>query len=173
MKSSSLRLVIAVIAILAVTSACSLPFVISPVEPEEKIVYIEITSTPLPPAATSAPAAEPPLPAATLAVAVNLDGLWTIWQGTGEKQMEIDFLQKDYSLIGNTATGDGHSLLYKGTISQDSKSASGTWESTNGTTGSFNIVLDATAATFAGNMGVGVSFCGTRSGTTKPSPCMK
>ena len=68
MKSSSLRLAIALIAIMAVTVACSLPFVISPVQPEEKIVYVEVTSTPLPPAATTAPAAESTQPAATPAV---------------------------------------------------------------------------------------------------------
>ena len=45
MKSSSLRLAIALIAIMAVTVACSLPFVISPVQPEEKIVYVEVNSS--------------------------------------------------------------------------------------------------------------------------------
>ncbi len=179
MKSLSYRLAIAFIAIMAVTTACSLPFVISPVEPEEKIVYVEITSTPLPAAATTAPvvatqpAAEPTQPAATPAVAVNLDGSWTIWQGSSEQQLDIDFLQQGYNLIGNTATGKGQSLLYKGTISQDSKSVSGTWESTTGTSGSFVMILDSSAAAFSGNMGGGVPFCGTRSGTIKPSPCIK
>ena len=173
MKSSSLRLAIALIAIMAVTVACSLPFVISPVQPEEKIVYVEVTSTPLPPTATTAPAAEPTLAAATPAVAVNLDGPWTIWQGTGEQQLDIDFLQQGYNIIGNTATGDGQSLLFKGTISQDSKSVSGTWESTKGTSGSFVITLDASVSSFSGNLGGGVPFCGSRSGTAKPSPCIK
>ena len=173
MKSSSLRLVIALIAIMAVTVACSLPFVISPVQPEEKIVYVEVTSTPLPPAATTAPAAEPTQPAATPAVAVNIDGPWTIWQGTGEQQLDIDFLQQGYNVIGNTATGDGQSLLFKGTISQDSKSVSGTWESTSGISGSFVVSLDASVSSFSGNLGGGVPFCGSRSGTAKPSPCMK
>jgi len=173
MKSSSLRLAIALIAIMAVTVACSLPFVISPVQPEEKIVYVEVTSTPLPAAATTAPAAQPTQPAATPAVAVNLDGPWTIWQGTAEQQLDIDFLQQGYNLIGNAASGDGHSLLFKGTISQDSKSVSGTWESTSGISGSFIATLDASVSSFSGNLGGGVPFCGSRSGTAKPSPCIK
>jgi len=173
MKSSSLRLVIALIAIMALTMACSLPFVISPVQPEEKIVYIEVTSTPLPPASTAAPAADPTQAAATPAVAINLDGPWTIWQGTGEQQLDIDFLQQGYNLIGNTATGGGQSLLFKGTISQDNKSVTGTWESTSGTSGSFVMALDASVSSFSGNLGGGVPFCGIRSGTVKPSPCIK
>ena len=176
MKSSSLRLVIALIAILAVSVACSLPFVISPVQPEEKIVYVEVTSTPVPPTATPLPPAEPAAPvapSATPTVSVNLDGPWAIWQGTSEQQLDIDFLQKGYSLVGNTATDDGHSLLFNGTISQDGKSVSGTWESTTGTSGSFIMALDGSYSTFSGNMGGGVPFCGNRSGSTKPSPCVK
>ncbi|MDP2966441.1 MAG: hypothetical protein Q8N39_10485 [Pelolinea sp.] len=175
MKSSFLRLVIVLIAILAVSVACSLPFVISPVQPEEKIVYVEITSIPAaPPAPTSAPAptAESPAPAVTPTVSVNLDGSWAIWQGTSEQQLDIDFLQIGYSLVGNTATGNGHSLLFNGTISQDGKSVSGTWESTSGTSGSFIMALDASYSAFSGNLGGGVPFCGSRSGT-KPSPCIK
>jgi hypothetical protein len=171
MKSSSLRLVIALIAILAVSVACSLPFAIAPVQPEEKIVYVEVTSTPVPPTDASADESTPP--ATTPAVAVNLDGPWTIWQGTSEQQLDIDFLQQGYNLIGNTATGDGHSLLFKGTISQDSKSVSGTWESTSGTSGNFIITLDVSVSTFSGNLGGGVPFCGSRSGSAKPSPCIK
>lgn len=173
MKSSSLRLIIALIAIMAVSVACSLPFVISPVEPEEKIVIVEVTSTPLPPAAATQSAAEATLPAATPAVAVNLDGSWTIWQGTKEQKLDIDFLQQGYNLVGNTATNDGQSLLFKGTINQDSKGVSGTWESTIGTSGSFTMVLDSSVSMFSGNMGGGVPFCGNRSGVTKPSPCLK
>jgi hypothetical protein len=166
-------MIVALIAILAVSAACSLPFAITPVQPEEKIVYIEVTSTPAPPADASAPASEPTLPAATPAVAVNLDGPWTIWQGTSEQQLDIDFLQQGYSLVGNTATGSGHSLLFKGTISQDSKTVSGTWESTSGISGNFIITLDGSISSFSGNLGGGVPFCGSRSGTAKPSPCVK
>lgn len=173
MKSLSLRLVIALIAILAVSLACSLPFVISPVEPEEKIIYVEVTSTPVPPTATPLPPAEPAAPAATPAVSVNLDGHWTIWQGASEQKLDIDFLQQGYSLVGNTATDDGQSLLFNGTISQDGKNVSGTWESTRGTSGSFIMALDASLFSFSGNLGGGVPFCGNRSGVTQPSPCIK
>ena len=173
MKSLSLRLIIALIAILAVSVACSLPFVISPVEPEEKIIYVEVTSTPVPPTATPLPPAEPAAPATTPTVSVNLDGPWTIWQGASEQKLDIDFLQQGYSLVGNTATDDGQSLLFNGTISQDGKNVTGTWESTSGTSGSFIMALDASLSSFNGNLGGGVSFCGNRSGITKPSPCIK
>ena len=173
MKSSSLPLAITLIALLAVSVACSLPFVISPVEPEEKIVYIEITSTPLPAESTPLPTTEPTTSAETPAVPVNLVGPWTIWQGTKEKILDIDFLQQGYTLTGNTATDDGYSLLFNGTISQDGKSVTGTWESTNGTTGNFLMALDESLSTFSGNLGGGVPFCGNRSAATKPSPCIK
>jgi hypothetical protein len=173
MKSSTLRLVIVLIAILSVSVACSLPFVISPVQPEEKIIYVEVTSTPIQPTATASAAATLAAPAATPTVSVNLDGPWSIWQGTNEQLLDIDFLQKGYSLVGNTATDDGHSLLFNGTISQDGKSVTGTWESTTGTSGSFIMALDASYSTFTGNMGGGVPFCGNRRGSTKPAPCVK
>jgi hypothetical protein len=174
MKSSSLHLFVAVIAILAFTVACSMPFVISPVQPTEKIVFVEITSTPEA-ASTAAPTAtvSSAAPAATPTVSVNLDGPWTIWQGVKEQQLDIDFLQQGYLLVGNTATDDGQSLLFKGTISQDGKSVSGTWESTTGTSGSFLMALDSSLANFSGNLGGGVPFCGNRGGFSKPSPCIK
>jgi hypothetical protein len=174
MKSSSLRIIVGVTAILAFTVACSMPFVISPVQPVEKIVYVEITSTPVVVAtAAPSPTANFAVPAATPTVSVNLDGAWTIWQGIKEQQLDIDFLQQGYTLIGNTATNDGQSLLFNGTISQDGKSVSGTWESTNGTSGSFIMALDASLATFNGNLGGGVPFCGNRGSFSKPSPCIK
>jgi len=179
MKSSSLRLTGAVIVILAVTIACSMPFVISPVEPTEKIVYVEITSTPVvtptpapsPTANPAVPAATPTVPAAT--VSVNLDGAWTIWQGIKEQQLDIDFLQQGYILVGNAATDDGRSLLFNGTISQDGMSVSGTWESTIGTSGNFTMALDSNLASFTGNLGGGVPFCGNRKNSIKPNPCIK
>ncbi len=157
-------------AILLVSIACTLPFTITPVEPEEKIVYVEITSTPIDPASELQPEETT---AATPAVAVNLDGVWTIWQGSNEQQLTINFLQQGYNLTGNVATGSGHSLLFKGTINQDSKGATGIWESTSGTTGVFTIFLSDSLQSFSGNLGGGVSFCGTRSGSLKPSPCLK
>lgn len=172
MKSSSLRLIIAAAAILAVTVACSLPFVMAPVEPEEKIVYVEITSTPSTLTSTLQPVSEPTLSAATPSIPVNMDGPWTIWQGTSGQQLDIDFLQQGFVLVGNTATGNGESMLFKGTISQDGRSVSGTWESTSGTYGSFYMSLDASLTFFSGNLGGGVPLCGSRSGVTKPSSCL-
>ena len=153
--------------ILLISVACTLPFTITPVESEEKIIYVEITSTP------EQPAVEPTEPAATPSVAVNMDGIWTIWQGPGEQQLTINFLQQGYNLIGNTASGSGHSLLFKGTISQDSRGATGTWESTSGTSGTFIIYLSDSLQSFSGNLGGGVPFCGTRSGNLKPPTCLQ
>jgi hypothetical protein len=176
MKSLTLRLVIALIAILAFSLACSLPFVISPVQPEEKIVYVEVTSIPAAAATAEpsiAPTTAPAVGGPTPTVSVNLDGAWTIWQGTSEQQLDIDFLQRGYSLVANTSTDDGESLLFNGTISQDGKSVSGTWESTSGTSGSFIMALDASLSSFSGNLGGGVPFCGNRSSASKPSTCLK
>ena len=154
------------------TIACTLPFNFSPT-PEEKIVYIEITSTPV---IVETPETESDViltVEVTPTVSVNLDGPWTIWQGSSEQQLSIDFLQQGYGLVGNAATGDGHSILFKGTVSQDGKSVTGTWESTTGTSGNFLMDLGATLSSFSGNLGGGVSFCGTRTGSTKPVPCLK
>lgn len=159
-----------VAAILLVSTACSLPFTITPVEPEEKIIYVEVTSTP------DVPAAEPQADATTgptPQVAVNMDGVWTIWQGSIEQQLTINFLQQGYNLTGNVAIGGGHSILIKGIINQDSKGATGTWESTTGTSGPFSIYLSDSLQYFSGNLGGGVPLCGTRSGTMKPSPCLQ
>lgn len=171
MKSSSIRLLIGFALILAVSLACTLPYTIAPTEPEQQIVYVEITSTPAEEAA--APAEAPAEPAQEPTIPINMDGEWTIWQGTSEQQLTIDFLQQDNTLIGNTATDDGHSLLFKGTISQDNTSVTGTWESTLGTSGSFVIYPGSGATSFTGNMGGGVPLCGVRGDGSKPSPCIK
>lgn len=171
MKSSSLRLVFVVSLVLLLAISCTLPFYIGPAEPEKEIVYIEVTSTPVEEA--PAPAEAPASPAQTPTVSISLDGEWTVWQGTSEQQLKIDFLQQGYSIIGNAATGDGHSLLFNGIISQDGASATGSWESTKGTSGSFIIYMGSGLTSFSGNLGGGVPFCGTRSGVAKPSPCIK
>jgi hypothetical protein len=157
---------------LTVAAACSLPFTIAPVEPEEKIVYVEITSTPDTSTPTPLAANEPTPSMATPSIPVNMDGPWTIWQGTGAQQLEIDFLQQGFALVGNTATNNGESMLFKGTINQDGRSVAGTWESTSGTYGSFYMSLDASLTFFTGNLGGGVPLCGVRTGVTKPSTCL-
>jgi len=169
MKNSPLAKITLLAAILLISIACSLPFTITPVETEEKIVYVEITSTPQATITTQAEATTTTTPA----VAVNLDGIWTIWQGSNEQQLTINFLQQGYNITGNVATGDGHSILFKGTINQDSKGVTGTWESTTGTSGTFTMYLSDSLQTFSGNLGGGVPFCGTRTGTAKPSPCIQ
>jgi len=151
--------------------ACTLPFYLAPAPvAEEKIVYVEITSTPEDEVADSATEEEVEV---APAVSVSLDGPWTIWEGSTEKQLSVDFLQKDNNIIGNAATDDGHSMLFKGTISQDGKSVTGIWESTTGTSGNFLMALGDTLSNFSGNLGGGVPFCGTRVGSSKPYPCLK
>ena len=156
------------------TLACTLPFY-APTAPESevKIVYVEITSTPEEDADSDDEfepdedsTAIPPVP-------VNLDGPWTIWQGSAEQQLRIDFLQQGGDLTGNTVTGGGHSILFKGVLSQDGKSVTGTWENTTGTSGNFTMYLGESLSSFSGNLGGGVPFCGTRMGTSKPYPCLK
>jgi len=156
------------------TLACTLPFYIATApEPEEKIVYVEITSTPEEVTESTDTDEVDQDAAATQTVSINLDGPWTIWQGSAEQQLDIDFLQQGYDLVGNTAIGDGHSILFKGVIAQDGKSVTGTWENTTGTSGNFIIDLSESLSSFSGNLGGGVPFCGTRTGTSKPQPCLK
>jgi len=156
------------------TLACTLPFYIATApEPEENIVYVEITSTPEEVTeSTDTDEADQDI-SATQSVSINLDGPWTIWQGSAEQQLDIDFLQQGYDLVGNAAIGDGHSIVFKGVINQDGTSVTGTWESTTGTSGNFTMDLSESLSSFSGNLGGGVPFCGTRMGTSKPNPCLK
>ena len=154
------------------TLACTLPFYVATApESEVEIVYVEITSTPDEDTDSDDESDEditvtPPVP-------VNLDGPWTIWQGSTEQQLTIDFLQLGGDLTGNAATGVGHSILFKGVLSQDSTSVTGRWESTTGTSGNFIMYLSESLSSFSGNLGGGSPFCGTRMGTSKPNPCLK
>ena len=157
------------------TIACTVPLYLTstPPEVEEKIVYVEITSTPEEGEDEETDMDTEEEVAETPSVSVSLDGPWTIWQGSSEQRLAIDFLQQGYELIGNAATGDGHSLLFKGTVGQDGKSATGTWESTTGTSGNFLMDFGDSLSSFSGNLGGGVPFCGMRTGSSKPSPCLK
>lgn len=170
MKSPSKRLIIASLMMLLIGISCTLPFYFgSSVEPEKEIVYVEVTAAP---ATSNDEPAEDQAAGPTPSVAVNLDGEWTIWYGSTEKQLKISFLQKGYSLVGNAAIGKGDSLLFNGTINQASDGVTGNWESTDGTSGNFVMQLGSGQTTFSGNMGGGVPFCGSRAGV-KPSPCLK
>jgi len=156
------------------TLACTLPFYIATApEPEEKIVYVEITSTPEEVTESTETVEADQDIVVTQTVSINIDGAWTIWQGSVEQQLDIDFLQQGYDLVGNAAIGDGHSILFKGVINQDGTSVTGTWESTTGTSGNFTMDLSESLSSFSGNLGGGVPFCGTRMGTSKPQPCLK
>lgn len=174
MKRTSTVILLALFSLFLILLSCTLPIYIvtSPTSTAEGKDLTEtptytptITETPTP---TSTPTYQ-----VTPTVTVNLDGPWTIWQGTSQQRLDIDFLQKDYSVTANTATGDGHSLLIEGMVSYDGTNVSGEWESTNGTSGSFIMYLDGTYSTFSGNMGGGVPFCGNRLSSSMPSPCLQ
>ena len=151
--------------------ACTLPiYFAQPPEAVEKIVYVEVTSTPE--SDDEANSGDDADADPTEPVSVNLDGPWTIWHGSDEQELSIDFLQQGYDLIGNAATNDGHSILFKGTVGQDGKSVTGIWENTTGTSGNFSMELNDALSSFSGNLGGGVAFCGTRMGSSKPYPCL-
>ncbi|MCJ7625470.1 MAG: hypothetical protein MUO76_18385 [Anaerolineaceae bacterium] len=156
------------------TMACTLPFYLAPApDTEENIVYVEITSTPELDEVSEAENDADEVVDVTPTVSVNLDGPWTIWQGSTEQKLSIDFLQQGYELIGNAASGGGQSILFKGMVSQDGKNVTGTWESTTGTSGNFLMNINDSLSSFSGNLGGGVPFCGTRAESSKPSPCLK
>jgi len=164
---------IIVLLLICTTLACTIPinFATAP-EVEEKIVYVEITSTPEPEEEETVVTEQTSQEEDEMA-SINMDGLWTIWQGPSEQKLSIDFLQKGNDLIGNAATDDGHSLLIVGVVSANEGEVSGTWESTDGTSGNFQITLNDSLNSFSGNMGGGVPLCGTRMGSSKPYPCMQ
>ena len=86
MKNRTTAVFIALMLVFS-TLACTLPFYVatSP-ESDVKIVYVEITSTPEEDAdSDDEDETTPPIP-------VNLDGPWTIWQGSAEQKLTIDFL---------------------------------------------------------------------------------
>jgi hypothetical protein len=128
MKNKTTTVFIALILVFF-TLACTLPIYLTP-ESEVKIVYVEMTSTPEEDADSDGDSEPDEGITVTPPVPVNLDGPWTIWQGSAEQQLTIDFLQQGGDLTGNVATGGGHSLLFKGVLSQDGTSVTGTWEST-------------------------------------------
>lgn len=175
MKSTSLKLISVILTISIFMLSCTLPFYFGTAEPEEKIVYVEVTVTPENPADTTEDTSEAAegAPAATPTVSVSLDGDWTIWYGVDEDELSLSFLQQGYSLIANVATGGDDSLLFTGVINQDGSGVEGTWESTDGTEGHFIMTLGSGLSTYTGNMGGGVAFCGARGSAVKPSTCLK
>jgi hypothetical protein len=178
MKRTTLIILFAIFSILLITLSCTLPIYIvtdsDDDDDDDNEVVKVITATPEAVTEEVVPTqANTPTYAVTPTVSVSLDGPWTIWQGTDQQQLDIDFLQDGYSVIGNAATDDGYSILYKGAISHDSKTVSGEWESTNGLSGNFVMYLDGSFGVFSGNMGGGVPFCGTRTSGSQPSPCLQ
>ncbi len=176
MNRKNVIILIALFTTMLVVLSCTLPiYIVAQTDtgkaPEAAATQqvIVITATPEP---TVAPTSAPTL-SDTPSVLVYLDGPWTIWEGTKQERLDIDFLQDGYSLVGNAATDNGHSILYEGTISNDGTSVSGTWRSTKGSSGSFIFYLDSSYSVFGGNMGGGVPFCGNRVSSKKPSPCLQ
>jgi hypothetical protein len=174
MKRNTTIILFAISILLLIVISCTLPIYIV-TNPTTTSEEEDATDTPtLTPTVTETPTpTSTPTYAVTPTVMVNLDGPWAIWEGTSEKRLDIDFLQKGFDLTANAATEDGQSILFKGVISYDGTNVTGTWESTSGTTGNFTMYLDGSYTMFAGNMGGGVPFCGNRMNSTKPSPCLQ
>jgi len=173
MRTPSSRLLSILLIISIISLSCTLPFYIGEQEPQETVIYVEVTSAPEDVAAEDEGEETEEAAGATPTVSVSLDGPWIIWYGTGEKQLDIDFLQQGYSTTANAATGGDDSILFRGTISQEGTSVTGTWESTDGNSGNFIMSLDSALSSFSGNFGGGVPFCGVRGSGTKPSTCLE
>jgi len=172
MKTSYSRALVVFLGIVLLSLSCTLPIYFGTPESEATVIYIEVTSTPAPPVENTATPTQQDV-SITPTVSVNLDGKWIIWYGVSEEELDIDFLQQGYNLTANVAIGGDDSMLFKGTISQDGTSVNGTWESTDGSSGNFMVYLNSAFSAFSGNLGGGVSFCGVRAGSPKPSPCLK
>ena len=123
------------------------------------------------PTSTSAPVAT--TDPARVAVPIDWGGEWVIWRGSAAEKLNFDFLQQGALITGSAATTGGNSLLLKGTLSIDGKTLTGTWESTDGTSGSFMAYLGSALNQFSGNLGGTQPFCGARVGSAKPNPCQQ
>jgi hypothetical protein len=176
MNRKNVIILIALFTAMLVVLSCTLPiYIVAQTDTgksSEAAVTQQIIVVTATPEATVAPTSTP-TQSVTPSVLVYLDGPWTIWEGTKQERLDIDFLQDGFSLVGNASTDDGHSILYEGTISNDGYSVSGTWRSTKGSSGSFIFYLDSSYSVFGGNMGGGVPFCGNRVSSKKPSPCLQ
>ena len=176
MRSTSLKRLLLVFSFSIFIFACTLPFYIGASEPEEKIVYIEVTSTPQQAEELTDDEDqddEEIVPEATPTVSINIDGAWTIWYGVDEDELSINFLQKGYEIVANAATSGDDSMSISGSINQAGDQVEGIWETTDGSSGTFTMVLSDDLFSFTGNMGGGVAFCGVRGSTAKPLICIK
>ncbi len=175
MKRPTFIILIVILSMLLIMLSCTIPiyFANAPADEDADKEAEEAVDTDVP-SPTSIPAdTSTPTYAVTPTVSVSLDGPWTIWQGSDEQMLDLNFLQDGFDVVANVATDDDGSILFEGVISHDGATVSGTWESTNGTSGSFMMYLDGTYGRFSGNMGGGVPFCGNRVDTAKPAPCLQ
>ena len=177
MKRTTLVVLIAIFSILLILLSCTLPIYIvtNSDDDDDDDDEKDITNTPTPTATiTQTPTLTyTPTYEVTPTVSVSLDGPWTIWEGTDQQRLDLNFFQDGFSVTANAGTDDGYSILYEGVISYDGYTVSGEWESTNGLSGTFVMYLDGSYGVFSGNMGGGVPFCGNRMNTSKPSPCLQ
>ena len=177
MNRKNVIILIALFTAMLVVLSCTLPiYIVAQTDTgksSEAAVTQQIIVVTATPEATVAPTSTPTL-SVTPSVLVYLDGPWTIWEGTKQERLDIDFLQDGFSLVGNASTDDGHSnLIRRAPSAMTATSVSGTWRSTKGSSGSFIFYLDSSYSVFGGNMGGGVPFCGNRMNSKKPSPCLQ
>lgn len=163
--------------LLLVSLACSFPLFITPVDSEEAKSEVPPTMEPPPTETVSLPTVEPtntPEPTAVnlqTAIAADWDGAWVIWFGDDMLKVDIDFLQDGTTITGNAVHKKGHSLAFLGEIATDGMSVSGTWEATDGTSGTFTIYDLGSFAQFNGNLDGRDPFCGARSAANQPAAC--
>jgi hypothetical protein len=176
MKRNTTIILFAISTLLLIVISCTLPiYIVTNPTTTEVDEDEDVTDTPtLTPTVTETPTpTTTPTYAVTPTVSTNIGGPWTIWQGTSQKRLDIDFLQQGFDLTANAATEDGQSLLFEGVVSYDGTSVTGTWQSTSGISGNFVMYLDGSYSMFSGNMGGGVPFCGNRLNSSMPSPCLR
>lgn len=181
MKNKRVLALTALAVMIFVSVACSFPLIqissgtVTEPTTAPAAVFTQVAATQVVvevvPTATAEPVAT--TDPARVAVPIDWGGDWIIWRGSAEQKLSFDLLQQGALVTGSASIGGGNSVLFKGTLSSDGKTFTGTWEATDGTSGPFVAFLGDALNQFSGNLGGTQPFCGARVGIAKPNPCQQ
>jgi hypothetical protein len=107
----------------------------------------------------------------------NWNGTWTIWFGSPpSSHSTIVLTQAGNSVSGSFDFLGPSTVTHSGTLSANFQILSGTWSSTNGSSGGFQWqIKEGNSNQFVGSVWTDgsepVDFCGARLGASQPSPC--
>ena len=127
------------------------------------------TETPLPP--TVAPTEEP-TPTATPEPISPWFGVWKTWTGEELTEIEIEFLAKENMLTAEFEPTPGDVHTVSAVISDDEKTARGTWQNSKGASGTMAVRMLEGDVQFIGNLDGYQPLCGVKGDAEQPDPCV-